>query len=168
MPQPNDLSRSLIASDQGCALIAVVVDDRRQPNRRERGRRQTLSGAHARQRPRLGARHRAPGRHRRARARRRSASARLAAADNFSERLRLHTGRRGRDSAAAVSRRARREPHDQLAHDTNLDHPRAGAPGGKALSDAQRKAAGEWVRLHALQPTHPRGTGSSNPTFGSL
>jgi hypothetical protein len=41
---------------------------------------------------------------------------RQACADNCSERLRLHTGRCGRDSAAAVSRRARREPRDQLAH----------------------------------------------------
>ena len=42
---PNDLRRSLIALDHDSALT-VVADDRRQPNR-QRGRRQTLSGAHA-------------------------------------------------------------------------------------------------------------------------
>ena len=60
------------------ALLLVVQlprrhDDHRQPDRRQRDLRQALSGAHAHQRARLGARHRPAGRHRRAAAGRLSA-----------------------------------------------------------------------------------------------
>ena len=53
-------------------------DDHRQPDRRQRHLRQALSGAHAHERPRLGARHRPARRHRRARAGRLPAVARPA------------------------------------------------------------------------------------------
>ena len=61
-------------------LLLVVIffvghDDHRQPDRRQRGVRQALSGADAHQRPRLGARHRAARRHRGAGAGRLSAVA---------------------------------------------------------------------------------------------
>src|SRR5207237_8715941 len=98
------------------------------------------SGAHAHQRHRLGARHRAPGRHRRGAARRLPAGARPRAAARFLERDRLCGDRRRRDGASRVAQQPQRRSDreggrivkvfvfDLLAYDANLDHLKGGEP----------------------------------------
>ena len=87
-----------------CIFSPGRDDDHRQPDRRQRGLRQALSGAHAHQRPRLGARHRPAGRHRRAGAGRVSVVARPGADAHFPGRLPVRADRGGGDRAAGVSR----------------------------------------------------------------
>ena len=82
-------------------------DDHRQPDRRQRHLRQTLSRAHAHQRTRLGARHRTARRHRRAAAGRLPAGDRPQADAHLSERLPVRADRRGGGGTAGIPRQPR-------------------------------------------------------------
>jgi len=94
--------------DAGNRDLLLRHDDHRQPDRRQRGLRQALSGAHAHQRSRLGARYRPPRRHRRADLGRVFVEDRHGAAAYLPQRLPLRDNRRGGDGVALIAGNARR------------------------------------------------------------
>ena len=99
-----DRARRDALSSPGNRDLLLRHDDHRQPDRRQRGLRQTLSGADAHQRARLGARHRPARRHRRADPGRIPATDRHGTDAHLLERLPVCANRRRGDRLARQTR----------------------------------------------------------------
>ena len=114
---------SLVALPYAMLLAIIWHDDYRQPDRRQRDLRQALPGAHADERPRLGARHRPPGRHRCTCTGRLSTVLGNGADTHLFECLSVRSRRRRGDGIAGIARRACRtlgRPIHRLMHRCQL------------------------------------------------